>query len=178
MLLFAAPVQVEIVNSSNIWTDYVLPITAILISLGTMIWSIWNNQRDKAKIRISVSPAQFLTEGAQPMLSITATQIGQSGKARVTSMGFLAGKQGWQLTRPSRLNPCDTQLPKTLEAGDEAIAFYEISKIAEVCRSGGIDPKVLRPFVRTTRKRTIGKMPKEAIEQISRLLESPEPQKR
>lgn len=147
-------------------TDYILPIAAILISLGTLIWSIWNNQRNKARVKLSIESAFFLSEGASPMLSITATQVGQSGKEQVTSFGFLLENKRWQITRPSSINPFDTPLPKTLEAGDTATAFYEIEGIAETCQKNGADPKSLRPFVRTTRKRIIGKMPKGAIREI------------
>lgn len=164
--IVSAPIQVEIVNNANMLTDYVLPVAAFLISLGTLIWSIWNNQRDRARIKVSVEQATFLTESAQPMLTITATQIGQSGKARVTGMGFIIRKQDWQITRPSSMNPLNDQLPKTLEAGDTANAFYEIEAIADVCQKNGIDPRDLRPFVRTTRKKILGKMPENAIAAI------------
>lgn len=171
MNAITAPVQVEIVNNANLLTDYVLPVAAFLISLGTLIWSIWNNQRDKARIEVSVDYAMLLTDSAPPMLTVTATQIGQSGRAQVTGIGFQIKKQKWQITRPSSMNPLNTPLPKTLEAGDTAIAFYEIEEIADVCRKNGIDPRNLRPFVRTTRKRTLGKMPKNAIVAIKDQME-------
>ena len=115
---------------------------------------------------MSVDHAMLLADSAPSMLIITATQVGQSGKARVTGIGFLIKNHDWQITRPSNMNSLNTQLPKTLEAGDEAVAFYEIAGIANVCRKNGIDPGNLRPFVHTTRKRTLGRMPKNAIAAI------------
>ncbi|WEV41334.1 hypothetical protein OZX57_04465 [Bifidobacterium sp. ESL0682] len=170
MNVVSAVIRVELVNGSNILTDYILPVLAIAISLGTLIWSIWNNQRDKAKIKISTGSAIFLTDGAPPMISITATQVGQAGQAKVTGIGFLVKSTGRQIIRPSSLFPADTPLPKTLEAGDQAVAFYEIAGIAETCSRYGLDPKNLRPFVRTTRKLIKGKMSKGLTEDICNIM--------
>lgn len=166
----SATIRVELVNGSNILTDHILPILAIVISLGTLIWSIWNNQHDKAKIKISTGGAIFLTDDAPPMISITATQIGQSGKVKVTGIGFLVKSTGRQIIRPSSLFPADTPLPKTLEAGDQAVAFYEIAGIAETCSRYGLDPKSLRPFVQTSRKLTKGKMSRGLTEDIHNIM--------
>lgn len=81
-------------------------------------------------------------------------------------MGFMIRKQYRQITRPSSMNLLNDPLPKTLEAGDTANAFYEIEAIADVCQKNGIDPRDLRPFVRTTRKKILGKMPKNAVAAI------------
>jgi hypothetical protein len=169
MYIFASPVQVLLLNSPNMLRDYILPIASIVISLGTLIWSIWNNQRNKSKIKLDVS-ISFTAQGSYVSdtnyLTIRAVQVGQSGRDTVTSVGLEirnAKKALQQIPRPGDIS---TPLPAPLSAAEVATLYFPLADIAQQCVNNKIDPNDLFPFATTVRGYVKGKMPKGPIEMI------------
>jgi hypothetical protein len=167
--IFASPVQVQLLNNPNILRDYILPIASILISFGTFCWTIWNNHRNKSKIKLDVA-VSFTASGIDlsdnNYLTIKAIQVGQSGRDTVTSMGLRMKTRENTLQQIPRPGDISTPLPVTLSAAEVATLYFPLAGIAEQCVNNQIDPNDLYPFATTVLGSVKGKMTKLTIEMI------------
>jgi hypothetical protein len=134
------PIHVELVGQS--WWQSLLPILAILISLASVALTLVLKFRDDARITVASNLGFFIGGGSrQPHVTLTATNVGRTGKTVVTSIHLRVPK-GVSLHTPSPL-PGATTLPATLEPGASAHQFIPVLEIQRAVREGHIDPMKL-----------------------------------
>lgn len=166
------PIQVELVGSA--WQAWPA-ILAVLISLGTLVWTVWDRSRSKA--RLEVVATSFVTmhplSGAQWYIAIEATNTGVSGSTVVTGVHF-GTPVGSTLHLAESALPTVT-LPKTLAPGESMTYVCDIEELAAKCREMGIAPKALVPTVASGHGRFKGKWAKVGLNLIERELAGKRP---
>lgn len=119
-----------------------MPVVAILISLASVALTLVLKFRDDARITVASNLGVFVGGGSsQPHVTLTATNVGRTGKTVLTSL-HLSIPKGVSLYTPRPL-PGATMLPETLEPGASARQFIPVAEIQRAVREGDIDPMKL-----------------------------------
>jgi hypothetical protein len=140
------PILVELVGQT--WWQSLLPVIAILISLASVVLTLVLRFRDDARIVVTSNIGVFVGgTGGPPHVSVTATNVGRTGKTVVTSL-HLRVLKGVSLHTPQPLVGA-TALPVTLEPGESAHQFIPVSEIQRAAREGGFDVTRLVVIVST-----------------------------
>lgn len=168
MTKWETALQVELVGGT--WLDYALPLAAIVISLATLGWTIWNRERDKARLKVEVTSfVTFGPLGNKWYVAFEATNVGYAGSTVVTGFHFRApeGKapEGRYMHVPDSALPVST-LPATIQPGQSVTWVVRIESLAAQCRDLGVRPKDLEPFVSTGHRRFKGKWRKVALDLV------------
>jgi hypothetical protein len=141
-------VQVEIVNN---WWDELLPIAAILISLGTLAYTLWIRYSDNA--RLEVSATSFVASG--PLgdgwyVAVEATNTGRVGATIVQTVRFKLpnGKylNAWESAMPT------VTLPKTMNPGESMTYVFNKEELAAQLVQHECPPEKAVPQVVTGHK--------------------------
>ena len=146
MVLTGEVVQVQLV--SNPWVSIVLPATALLVSVGTLIWTIWIRQRDGARLVVKAVWAMPLgsRDHGRELISIEAVNIGRSGVTVVNSLRIGVGKTGTHL---DVMDATGATFPFRLGPGESVDVMFDPVGIGAICAQRRIDPAALRPVAAT-----------------------------
>lgn len=140
------PILVELVGQH--WWQSLLPVIAIFISLASVALTLVLRFRDDARITVTSNIGVFVGGASgQSHVSLTATNVGRTGKTVLTSLHLRIPK-GVSLHTPRPLAGATT-LPATLEPGASAHQFIPVSEIQRSLREAGIDPMKLVVVVST-----------------------------
>ena len=134
------PILVELVGQA--WWQSLLPVIALFISLASIALTLILRFRDDARIAVTSNLGVFVGGvSGQPHVSLTATNVGRTGKTVLTSLHLRIPK-GVSLHTPRPLAGATT-LPVTLEPGASAHQFIPVSEIQRSVREAGLDPMKL-----------------------------------
>lgn len=162
------PLAVQIVGGS--WIDSVLPVTAILVSVGTFAWTVFDRRRDRAHLKVTCAWSLPVGEVEFPeALSLTATNVGHVGSTVVSMFVLALPKKRGQLVPMPWLGR-DPELPRTLAPGQSVQMFVNPRAVAATCAERGIDPRDLTPVAQTGHGPARGKMARSAISALQRAI--------
>lgn len=162
MLRINDVITVDVVT--NLWTDALLPIAAIVISVGTLVWSIRDRRSDQARIKISSAisiPVGDLGP-VQRLIGIDVTNVGRSGSTMLNNIHLRSGRRGgnFWVTQPALgIGP---SYPVRLEPGQHAKLLIDPTGIAIACQREGIDPESLQVVATTGHGETTTRLKKSA----------------
>lgn len=159
-------IQVELLNP---WWEDLLPFVAIAISVGTLVWTMWDKYRDKARLKVVATPFTLLGPFNIWYLGVDVTNVGHSGSTVVTSVAIeLPTKQ--YLHQPDSPAPT-VSLPKKLEPGDSFTYAFSLEAIARELVERNIDPSKIRPFANSGHGKSRGKVSAAALKMLQREME-------
>lgn len=149
-------IKVDVVT--NLWTDALLHLAAIAISVGTLVWTMIDRLKDRARIRIETSIVHVVGDPSSPgpLVAVDCTNVGHSGSTILKSICFQDRRRGGKLwvleesggmglTGPNRLSP----MPLELEPGRDAFLRTSPERLAAACIEHGIRPDHLQVVVST-----------------------------
>jgi hypothetical protein len=143
---YADVVRVELVGS---WWDRWAPLVALVVSVATLMWTVWVRHRDNARLRvIATSMAVEGPFGRQWFVVIEATNVGRVGTTVINNFHFALPKKAGNLMLAESEVPTVT-LPVTLGPGEYASFAYDPEKLYLECDARGIKPSDLVPRTST-----------------------------
>lgn len=174
LAMFSAAEVITVDVVTNLWTDAVLPIAAIVISVGTLIWSIRDRQRDHAQIRISsgISIPLWTPGPAERLIGIDVTNIGHSGTTVLSSINLRAGRHGGNLWVVRPAHGVGPTYPARLEPGQNEHLLVDPKGVALTCLNEGISPESLLVVVKTGHGESSAPLNKGTVSLISELMHS------
>ncbi|MFJ3404143.1 hypothetical protein [Promicromonospora sp. NPDC090134] len=172
-------IQVDVVT--DIWTDALLPLVAIVISVGTLVWTMLDRRRDRARIKIETSIAYVVGDPQQsgPLVSIECTNVGHSGSTILKAIYFLDRRHGGKLwileqhggmglTGPNR----HSEMPVRLQPGEGAYLRTSPDRLAAACLANGIRTEDLRVVAETAHADFVSRLHAGISAEIRRALDS------
>lgn len=135
--MHTAAIQVEIVGH---WWDALLPIVAIVLSLGTLGWTIWDRNRGAAKLSATDSLTQYWGErpdGSPGDAAFVEVVVRNKGRTDFTTIYSVSLEIPWDKRRDAPRNivePKSLVLPKRIEPGEALICLFDAAWIEKWLR--------------------------------------------
>ena len=157
-------VQVQLVSQ---WWDDPLSITAILLSLGTLTWTIWERRRNQAQLKVVAVPSMFLAPFNQWFLSVDVQNIGRTDSTIVSSVSieFPSGERLHQISSPL---PHAVDLPTRIDPGGSFSVVFDIVALAGALNDRDLNPEKIRAIADSGHGKGRGKLSKMAIKMVHR----------
>lgn len=136
----ADALDVQIVGEP--WTGDLLAILAIVVSVATLVWSLWARRRDQAHLTISSAlslPVGFGAPGER-LISVDVTNAGRTGPTVLQNISLRNGKRGGTLWIHSPAYGVGPSYPATLAPGETAQLLINPEGVASACVDHNIDP--------------------------------------
>lgn len=144
----SAVIDVRVVGPS--WTDNLLPVIAIVISILTLVWTLWARRQDQARLSIqSTISVPLDTPGpAERLIGIEVTNVGRSGSTVLRNLHLRDGRRGGSLWTPFPKYIAPTY-PQTLQPGETTQLLLDPLSVARACAENRISPNKLRVVAKT-----------------------------
>lgn len=135
-------VHVQLDGSS--WWGIVLPILAILISMGTLAYTIWSRNQDRARLGIVATCQEYPSDpDAGGTVEITVTNLGLVGATVVQRTGIQLPGGRFLEADPADL---DSTLPKTLGPGESLRSELSADMLTLRLIERNVDPRNCHPL--------------------------------
>ncbi|WP_307609662.1 hypothetical protein [Pseudarthrobacter sp. W1I19] len=169
-------IQVELVGTD--WWEKALPILAILISIGTLAWTMVARQRDQARLKVIATSFTLIGEGPwgprqgadEWHVAVDVTNVGRTGSTVVSSVKFklpsgvhLQSFESYRYPQP---------LPKTLAPGESLMYVFNVDAMAEELSKHSYRPEQLVPLVVSGHGPATGKWAKAGLDILKRRVEA------
>lgn len=138
MEIFTEIVKVEIIRP---WWDDALPLVAIVLSLGTLIWTIWDRSQGTAKLKVKDRGFKWDVDEARTYLRLVVRNKGRSDSTVVTSATLTVPYEVTKDGPTALLEPreIEQKMPIRLQPGDPLTLYFDTQMIQEVLH--GVDAK-------------------------------------
>lgn len=130
-------VQVELVGGT-IW-DWLLPATAILVSLISLGLTLWFRRTDRARIELKIERAIIGTSPVTHYFVAKAINTGRTGTTQVDSVTLSAEGMGEHFSS-LQLLPIETPLPWRLGPGESACRYFSEGFVKDELEAKGKTP--------------------------------------
>lgn len=169
-------IQVELVGTD--WWEEALPLLAILISVGTLAWTMVARYRDQARLKVLATSFTLLGEGSwgpdtaadEWHVAVDVTNIGRSGSTVVNSVKFRLPNGVHLQSFESYRYP--QKLPQTLAPGESLMYVFNVDAMAEELLKHGYKPEELIPTAVSGHGPSAGKWAKAGLDILKRRLEA------
>jgi hypothetical protein len=169
-------IQVELVGTD--WWEKALPILAILISVGTLVWTMVARYRDQARLKVLATSFTLIGEGSwgpdaaadEWHVAVDVTNIGRTGSTVVNSVKFRLPNGVHLQSFESYRYPL--KLPKTLAPGESLMYVFNVDAMADELSKHHYRANQLVPLVVFGHGSATGKWAKPGLDILKRRVES------
>lgn len=130
MIMFTDIIQVEIVRP---WWDDTLPLIAIVLSLGTLFWTVWDRNRGRARLKIQERGYTHGPDGTGHYLHVAVRNTGRIDSTAVSSVTLFLAVTRWKNSAGMIMPPLKTgqEMPVRLQAGDAIDLYFDVDTIRQ-----------------------------------------------
>lgn len=127
MQILTEAIKVELVRP---WWDHLFPVVAIFVSIGTLIYTVWERRRNAARLKVEERGFTSLPQLDGTYMHLAVTNKGRSESTVVTEAILLVPSDYRRKTIEQIFEPESEQvLPIRLEPGDSVNLYFDADEM-------------------------------------------------